>query len=251
MSTPLVSYKGYYTTLPVPSVIMEEWKRTLIAEQANILNALKTRIPNETTFKRIIAETSQKAWEAFINPEWVNADFIKLKRAIKISGAYNDWLSGVEECFKEGGYFSQRVESKASKFGKAKVTLGSVGLRYLYGRGIAVKAIGVLTGHIAVLNDIKSPDEFTGNVVSVFPPRVANFVRPQAVAIITQGLVLAGYAEDAGLPILRNEVLKATNDTLTNSVLKQVDTTKYSATLEVGYDATKDKIYVLSSATQV
>ena len=248
----VVEYKGYYTPLELPEQDFTEWKETLKGEVSRIYNALITRIPDETAFRSIIAESAYDVYKDFVNPNWEDADFIKLKYRIKLGGAYQDWKNGIDNAFSgESPYFPSRVESKADKFKKVRVTLGSVGLRYKYGRGIAVKAIGVISGWKAVAKDIKAPDEFTGSIVNVFLPGAARFVRPQAIAIITKGLVLASYAQDAGLTAERDSVITATNDVLTNTVLKQVDTSAYTVTLEIGFDTDANKLFVHSKAETV
>jgi len=248
----VVEYKGYYTYLDIPEQDWTEWKDTLKNECARIYNALKTRIPDEPTFIEKIAEASHEVWRDFVNPNWEDIDLIKIKHRVKLHKAYPAWSNGVDKAFNlETPYFPDRVEGKADKFKLVKVTLGSVGLRYRYGRGIAVKAIGVISNWKAVARDIKSPDEFTGTITNVFLPGAARFVRPQAVAIVTQGLVLASYAHDAGLTSERDAVINAINQKLANTVLKQVDTSTYSVTFEIGYDGTKNQLFVHSKAETV
>jgi len=247
----VVEYKGYYEVPELPTEVKEEWETTLKNEMARIYNGLLTRIPDETAFRSVIAESAYQTWQNFVNPSWEDVDFVKLKFQVKLAGAYNSWKSGIDAAFSGGSpYFPDRVTGKADKFLKAKYTLGAVGLRYKYGRGIAVKAIGVISGDFRVLKDIKSPDEFTGSIVNVFLPGAARFVRPQAIAIITRGLVLAQYAHEFGLTGLRDSVITATNSVLGNTVLKQIDTSTYpTVILEIGYDGDANKLYVHSSAS--
>ena len=248
----LVEYRGYYTPLDIPDQDFIEWKDTLKGETQRIYNALMTRIPDETAFKALIAESSHEVYKDFVNPNWEDVDFVLLKHRIKLGMAYPAWKSGVDNAFNgESPYFPSRVDQKAEKFKKVKYTIGSVGLRYRYGRGIAVKAIGVISGWKAVKRDIKAPDEFTGDVVNVFLPKAARFARPQAVAIITRGLVLAQYAHEAGEASLRDSVINTTNQTLQNTVLKQVDTSAYSVILEIGFDTGAGKLFVHSKAESV
>jgi len=247
-----VDYKGYYTILEIPEQDFTEWKETLKGEVNRIYNALMERIPDETTFKALIAESSHDVWKDFVSDTWEDKDFVLLKHKIKLLNAYPSWKTGIDNAFNgTAPYFPDRVDNKADKFKKVKYTLGAVGLRYKYGRGIAVKAIGVITGWKAVLKDIKSPDEFTGEVVNVFLPGAARFVRAQAIPIIARGLVLAQYAHEAGEAALRDSVISTTNNVLSNTVLKQVDSAAYTAVLEIGFDDTAGKLYVHSSATPV
>jgi len=248
----VVRYKGYYEPIEVHDLTFDRWKRNLKEEMEYIYSALTTRIPDESAFKKFIAETSQKMWEKFINPEWIDADLILLKRYAKIIDAYPSWSDGITKAFKDPGYFVNRVDGKADKFKRVRVTLGNVGTRFVYGRGIAVKAIGVISGWEPVLNDLKPTDEFEGTVVDVFLSGATKFVRPQAVAITTQGLVLAQYTLTAIGPGPKlDEVIGKVNTRLSNTVLKQVDTTKYSVDFHIGYDINKGKLFVESIATTV
>jgi len=245
----VVEYKGYYTPLDVPTQEFDEWKSTLIGERERIYNSLKTRIPDETVFKLLIAEPSHLVYKDFVNPNWEDKDFVLLKHRIKLATAYPAWKVGIDNAFDgEKPYFGDRVLQKAEKWLKARYTLGSTGIRYRYGVGIAVKAIGVISGWKAITKDIKAPDEFTGTVTNVFLPGVAKFVRPQAIAIITRGLVLAQYAHEAGEASLRDSIISATNTVLSNSVLKQVNTAAYVVTLEIGFDAGVGKLFARSKA---
>lgn len=248
----VVRYKGYYEPIEVHELTFDRWKRNLKDEMGYIYSALTTRIPDENAFKKFIAETSQKMWEKFVNPEWTDAYLILLKRYVKIMGAYPYWSDGITRAFKDPGYFADRVEEKADKFKRVRVTLGNVGTRFVYGRGIAVKAIGVISGWEPVLNDLKPTDEFEGTVVDVFLPGATKFVRPQAIAITTQGLVLAQYTLTAIGPDPKlEELIRNVNLRLASTVLRQVDTTKYSVSFHIGYDEAKGKLFVESIATTV
>jgi len=248
----VVEYKGYYTVPAMEPSVKEEWMQTLINEMNRIYNGLMTRIPDESAFKLVIAESSHEVWKDFVNPNWEDKDFVLLKHKIKLGTAYNSWKTGVDNAFSgDNPYFDDRVQSKADKFEKARYTLGSVGLRFKVGRGIAVKAIGVISGWKAVAKDIKAPDEFTGTITNVFLPGVARFVRPQAVAIVTRGLVLAQFAHEGGESALRDTVINKTNQVLQNSILKQVDTSQYNVVFEIGFDSGVGKLFVHSKAETV
>jgi len=251
-----VEYKGFYTIPTLPSEIPDEWEQTLKAEIQRIYNNLVARIANADDFKKYIANPAYESWQNFVNPDWEDVDFIKLKYKVKLGRAYNAWKAGIDSAFGQGdpeqAYFDERVTDKKSKFaGGIPYVLASVGYRAKLGRGIAVKAIGVISGMRKVKSDITGAETFTGDVVNVFLPGAARFVRPQAIAIITEGLVLAQYAHEAGDAPTRDAVISAVNSVLSNTVLKQVDTSAYTVTLEIGYDDVEGKLFAHSKAETV
>jgi len=265
----VAGYRGRYMVIPPSKEEVDEWESTLKNMQTRILNSLLTRVPDQNAFNAKIVEPAVTAWSNFVNPNWENVDFVKLKYQLKLKVAYPAWNKGVNEAFKEGGYFGDRVSGKKIKWLKARYVLGSTGLRYKLGRGIAVKAIGVISGMYRVLSDIRSSDEtvnittyneetgaeetvsvtiphddFEGSVVNVFLPGAARFVRPQAVALITQGLVYAGLADSFGMASERDSILNTINTYLANTVLKQVDTAAYDVKMGLKYLAGEGKIVV-------
>ena len=269
MSSPIVGYRGRYVVVPPTKEEIDEWESTLKNMQQRILNSLLTRIPDKNAFNAKIVEPAVMSWSNFMNPNWENYDFIKLKYQLKLKAAYPAWSKGVNDAFGTNGYFGDRVSSKKLKWLRAKYVLGSTGLRYKLGRGIAVKAIGVISGMYRVKSDIRTSedtinivtyneetgeeetesvtipkDDFSGQIVNVFLPGAARFVRPQAVALITQGLVYAGLADSFGLASERDSIIATINNYLANTVLKQVDTSQYDVKMGLKYLDSESKIVV-------
>ena len=246
----VASYKGLYVPYAeVPSDIMDEWEATLKGERTRILSALQAKIADETAFLNRIATPAYNAWQNFIDSEYPDADLIKLKMKIKLKGAYDAWSEGITNAFAEGGTFETNVTNKKAKFGKAKYTLGAVGVKYLNGWETAYKAIGMITGDNRVPVYFDADDTVSGSPVDVFPAGVGRFARAIGVPIIVQGLVIAQYAHENGLATERDAVITNVNNKLTNSVLKMVDTSAYpTVTLEIGYDTESDKLYAMSEA---
>ena len=269
-----VGYRGRMTALPIPQSDHDEWESTLKSMMSAIYNSLLTRIATSTEFLNKIATPSSEAWADFVNPNWEDADFIKLKQRVKLSIAYPSWKQGVENAFGEGGYFADRVTSKKMKFSMVKYTLGAVGLRYQYGRGIAVKAIGVISGMKRVKHDIRSTsaqptvsyydpqtgqvktepvtipaDEFQGNIINVFPTGVARFARSLTVPILTQGLVLAQLANEHDLTTERDNIISVVNSYLQNSVLKLVDTANHKVWFGLAVDEQNNIVVCVESST--
>ena len=241
----VVEYKGLLVVeSELPSHIMEEWKTTLKNEQSRIYNALLTKIPDETAFKSKIAEASSEVYGDFVNPSYLRAKIIKLKQKIKLGRAYNSWKNGVVACYGEGGYFADRVESKASKFALARYPISVVGSKPDLGWLCGYKAIGVITGDKRVARYMGPNDTLNGTITNAFDAAVAPFIRAFALPVIVQGLVIAQYAHEEGMTSERDSVI-----TDTNSILDKVEglaASGYTVTLEIGYDDTADKLYAHS-----
>ena len=93
----VLEYKGYYKPLDsLPSEILEEWETTLKNERERILSALMEKIPNADAFISKIAEPAYEGWSNFVNPDFPDVDFIKLKYRIKLKSAYPAWNSGIQ-----------------------------------------------------------------------------------------------------------------------------------------------------------
>ena len=128
-----VGYRGRYVIIPPSKDELDEWETTLKNAKDTIYNHLLARIPDETAFRTKIADPSNLVWSDFVNPDWENADFIKLKHKAKLYMAYPDWRRGIEGSFGAEGYFPDRVTGKRLKWLKARMTLGSTGIRYRIG----------------------------------------------------------------------------------------------------------------------
>ena len=242
----VLEYKGYYQPLDsVPDDVIAEWETTLKAERARILSALQEKISNATEFINKLANPAYQQWQNFINPEWADADFIKLKYQVKLKTAYGSWSTGIQNAFAEGGTFETNVTAKKDKLQKLRYVLGAVGLKHKIGWGPAYKAMAIVTGDHRISLYFGPDDSFTGNIVNAFPSNIVKFVRPVGIAILTQGLVIAQYAHEQGLASERDAVITAINSKLDNSVEKLIDTSAYSA-LDIGieYDSIADKLAV-------
>jgi len=248
----VAEYKGYYVPLDsVPDEIMTEWENTLKGERARILSALQEKIPNADAFLTKLANPAIEGWSGFVASDWEDRDLILMKYQVKLKGAYDEWNTGVQNAFAEGGTFETNVTNKKSKFQMARYPMGAVGIRYKIAWGPAYKAIGVISGDHRVKNYMGTNDTFTGSIVNVFLPGARKVARPTAIAKIVQGLVIAQYAHEAGLTSERDAIITTINTHLANSVLKMVDTSKYTVTLEIGFDDVAGKLYAYSKAESV
>ena len=235
----------------VPTELVSEWETTLKGERARILNALLEKIPNATAFINRLAVPASERWSAFINPEWPDRLMVLLKHGTKLKGAFASWSEGIQNAFKEGGVFETNVSAKKDKFQKARYTMGSVGIKYKTAWGPAYKAIGVISGDTRVTVYMGANDTFTGTVTNVFLLGATKYARAIAVPAITQGLVIAQYAHEAGLTTERSQVISVVNSKLANTVLKMVDTDRFDVQLKIDFDSVANKLYVYTKAETV
>ncbi|MEM2445927.1 MAG: hypothetical protein QW734_04655 [Candidatus Bathyarchaeia archaeon] len=243
------SYTGFYVPLDAtPSRIKDEWKDEMLGAREKILNALKTKIVDETSFKNKIATPSSNKWQLFVNPNYLDIDLIKIKQKVKLSGAYLSWKTGIESAFSETGAFPKNVTDKADKFDKVRFTLGAVGVKYLVGWRCAYKAMGAITGDVRILQYLDPNDSLSGDVYNYFPAGIAANVRALGIGIIVQGLIVAEYAHRAGLSSERDAVITAINAKLDDSVEK-LPASGNTVSVSIAYDSVADKLKVVATGS--
>jgi hypothetical protein len=221
VSAPVANFRyvGPITRRDLPARIVDEWENTLKGARTRILVSLARFLDPATGLTRYldqIAGASSDAWEAFINPNYPNADLIKMKQRVKLSSAYPSWSQNIQAALQEGGRFEQGVTANKSKFAtNVKPTIGAVGFKPDLSWGPATKAALVVTGDRRVTRYITSPEEFSGAPANMFPIS-GKFVRPQIISAITFGAVMGIYALDINATSLLNAALNYTNSILNN-----------------------------------
>ena len=244
-------YVGPISRRDLPARIVDEWETTLKNARTRILASLARFLDPVTGLTRYldqIADASSDAWEAFINPDYPNANLIKMKQRVKLAAAYPSWKSNIQAALQEGGRFEQGVTANKSKFDtNVKPTIGAVGFKPDLGWGPATKTALIVTGDRRAIRYIASPEEFSGAPANMFPTS-ARFVRPQIVSSIVFGAVLGIYALDIGSADLRDAALNYTNSIL-NDVKRMAKTCAEggSFTLELRYD-TERGLHVIAQA---
>jgi hypothetical protein len=244
-------YVGPITRKDLPARIVDEWETMLKTARARILASLGRFLDPSTGLARFldqIADASSDAWEAFINPDYPNADLIKMKQRVKLAAAYPSWSQNIQAALQPNGRFEQGVTANKSKFANnVKGTIGAVGFKPDLGWGPAVKAALIVTGDMRVVRYISSPEEFSGAPYNMFPTS-ARFVRPQIISAITFGSVLGLYALDINSADLRNAALNYTNSVLSD-VKKMAKTCASGGSfiIELRYDTTKG-LHVVAQA---
>ncbi|RLE48632.1 MAG: hypothetical protein DRJ18_01580 [Candidatus Methanomethylicota archaeon] len=244
-------------TLPddLPTEVLNEWKETLKAEQSRIYANLQTKIPNEIAFQDRIADASSDEFENFLQSvggRW-NADVIKLKQRVKLARAYNDWKTGIDNAFGEGGYFPDRVEQKANKFKLMRYVLGAVGYRADPSDPFGVwnpVVMGVLLmrGDTRPLRYLDANDSFSGTLESVFDAVKGRLITPSIIAHGVYACVMAKFADEGNQTAIRDQILTDANsiiDELVNLALDETHKgTGYDVTYVLEWDDTADNVKV-------
>lgn len=234
-------------TLPadLPSGVLDEWKSTLIAETARIYANLQAKIPNQSAFQDRIADASSDEFEQFLQSvggKW-NKDVITMKQRVKLARQYNAWKAGIDAAFGTGGYFADRVNTKAEKFRLARYVLGAVGFKPStsdpYGVwNPVVMGVLLLAGDMRCSRYFDANDSFSGTLHAVVKQPHGNLVRPSIIAEGVFACVMAKFADEGGLTTVRNAVLSNANATIDDLINVALDNTHKGN----GYDVT----YVLS-----
>jgi hypothetical protein len=236
-------YVGPITRRDLPTRIVNEWEATLKGARERILTSLARFLDPSTGLAKYldqIADASSDAWEAFINPDYPNADLIKMKQRVKLAAAYSSWSQNIQAALQPDGRFEQGVTANKGKFANnVKPTIGAVGFKPDLGWGPATKAALIVTGDRRVVRYITSPEEFSGAPHNMFPTS-ARFVRPQIISAIVFGSVLGLYALDINASALLNASLNYTNSVL-NDVKRMAKTCASggSFVIELRHDATR------------
>jgi hypothetical protein len=244
-------YIGPITRKDLPARIVDEWEATLKGARERILASLARFLDPTTGLARYldqIADASSDAWEAFINPDYPNADLIKMKQRVKLAAAYPSWAQNIQSALQPDGRFEQGVTANKGKFANnVRPTIGAVGFKPDLGWGPAAKAALIVTGDRRVVRYIASPDEFFGAPANMFPTS-ARFVRPQIISAITFGSVLGLYALDINSTELRDAALSYANNIL-NDVKKMAKTCASGGTfvIELRHDTTRG-LHVIAEA---
>ena len=214
----------------VPSHIIDEWETTLKNMQASIYNNLMQKIPSEEAFKTRIAAASSDAWEVFVNPNYKNANVIKMKQRIKLAKAWGSWNAGVKNAYDgDSPYFADRVTQKKDKYQLARYTIAFVGSKPDKFWGPAPKAILLLTGDLRASRYITANETLSGSPQNAILPEYANYVRPMVISKVVFAGVMVYFAQEAGLADLRDNVIRSANQELEKIVNAFLDTSKYVA----------------------
>jgi hypothetical protein len=248
-TTPVLIFE--YLSAPIdrralPARIVDEWANTLILARERIIASLSRFLdPNvgQANFLNQIADASSDAWEAFVNPNWVGAELIKLKQRIKLAGAYPSWKANITDAYTNANItyagktitkFEYGVLSNKGKFEKnVTVTIGGVGFKP-EGWGPVAKLALLLLGDLRVPRYITANEQLTlgsGWPDSAFKT-IGRPVIPSVISTYVQGIVYLIYLKESGYDsTIRADVIKTFNDRLAK--IAGLADKGYSVTLEL------------------
>jgi len=212
----------------VPKETHDEWVNTLAMEQSHIGTNLLNKIPDEPTFKALIADMSSDRWEGFVNPDWPLAELITIKQRVKLARAYASWRTGVLDAFFDG-YFAARVRSKRDKWLLARYTISLVGLQHdpdIRWRA-GTKAVKFFVGDTRILRYMDSNlDTYTGSPTYVVKDAFGKFFQALTIGQLVYGYVMAKFADEAGLDSVRDNIINTINSNMDTILSCALDTSK-------------------------
>lgn len=234
----------------IADAILNEWESTLKAERARILDALQTKIPNEAAFKDRIADASSDQYEAFLasTGAYWDRDWIVMKQRVKLAAKYNAWLTGIANAFAEGGTFETNVTAKKDKFKELRRVIGAVGHKALGTWNPVTMAVLLLRGDTRPFRYFDANDSFSGTHEPALDPTKGRYVTPSMIAQGVQGVVLAVYAEEAGLTSLRDSILTTASNTL-QALADFAKISGYTVALNLSWNAGVGNVRVTAELT--
>jgi len=219
----------------IPTETFDEWTNTLVGEMSRIGANLLAKIPDEPTFKDLIADASSDAWEAFVNPAWPKADMIKVKQRVKLVRRYTDWDTGVKATFLPDGYFDDRVISKKDKWLLARYTISVVGLQHnpviMWRAG--TKGVKFFVGDKRIVRYMDPALDVVaaGEPTYVVKDAYGKFFQALTIGKLVYGYIMAKFADEGGLADTRDTVISTLNTEMDDILTGALDTTKANPAL--------------------
>jgi len=217
-----------------PSDVVDKWATVLKSLTSTILNRIKAKIPDAPSYEDKLAEPSYLKYGDFVNPDWPNASWIKMKQRVKVLAGANRYITGVEKAFSpdpETGVvpFEAAIEDKKDKIKGGIYTLSVVGTRY--GDDDVIPAIvramtGDKRGELILTR--KGIGGTITTLTDLFPADIVAVVRPSLIALLVEGGVLLAYAGKYGLSDEYNDIMSSINGAL-DKIFSLIDTTKYAS----------------------
>ena len=227
----------------IPAETHDEWTTTLTNEKSRIGTNLLNKIPDEPTFQNLIADPSSYAWANFVNPDWPNADIVKVKQKVKLYRAYGSWDTGVRAAYVDG-YFVERVLAKKDKWLLARYPISIVGIRHdpnIKWRA-GTKAVKFFVGDYRITKYMDPAlDTYSGDPTNVVKDAYGKFFQPLVLGKLVYGYTLAKYADEIGMGSTRDSVISAVNadlDEILSCALNSAKADPAKSYLHLSFDGT-------------
>ena len=236
--------------------IKDEWKSILSGRNDMIIHRIRTRLGDGSQidvaqYVEELANPATAGWQAFVNgSQHPSAVIGKLKHEIRVKGGAYKYKENVENAFRVDpgtgkSYFQEQVEKayETNRINRIIAGLGVVGARYLEKTAVPA-VIGAISGDgrylylleqgkVSAVKDsaivVKKYNPDTGaweagtwadvkNLVPVFEPHKAKYVRPFVMGALVERATLAfALANMKAMQIIDADQMK--------NYLKQVNTT--------------------------
>jgi len=182
--------------------ITTDWHDSLKRKREKILENLITRIPDEATYKKVIADVGYSRIIKVFNPNYPKYKRILRKYRSKTYKGADDWLKNVPEAFKAGGRFEEGIYTNLEKYKENMALIW----RFVGDKdkicGPVPKTILALAGKAKALeNVLLDIDTVSGTPVPVFKPEHESRELPIIDNILIEALNVILLSREAGLDI--------------------------------------------------
>ena len=237
------------TELPSGMVdtIGTDWHDSIKRKREKIITNLKTRIPDEDTYKKVIADAGYSRIIEVFNPNFPKYRRLLRKYRAKTYRGADDYLKNREEAFKEGGRFEEGVYRNLTKY-KENMTLI---WRFVGDKdkvfGCVPKTIMALAGKKKALeNVLLDIDTVSGEPVPVFKPEHESRTLPAIENAMVEGLNVILLSREAGLDIdaLISDYNAILDAYVKNTAFVRDNIDTANTFVHLGYDSATGRIVV-------
>jgi len=231
-----------------PQSILDEWERTIKAERERIYRNLKAKLSDEEAYIDLLVMGAVEGYEPFVNPEYPDAEFIKLRRRAFMPKTYSTWRTAIEKALGPGGYFDLMVELKKNKLKWLRLTLSVVG--YKPDSGVRLRAgakAPLMFEHFPnwKWHMLEGIDEVEGVPECLTKREYRRFYLTLVIPLLVQFLVLGMYAKMGGYHDISKSLCDKVNRHLyeiTRTVLDSEKTIPETAGIVAVYGEEEDRV---------
>lgn len=218
----------------IPQQIKDEWEATLLAERDRIYESLTSKISNSTQYQDRVADASSDQYEVFLSAvgSGYDKDTILAKQRIKLAASYTSWNDGIVNAFRDSGQvpagndvFRTNVTAKKAKISNLRRVLAVVGDKPRTFWGAGSKAVLFANGDTRPSRYVIAGETLVGTPHNVFHANFGRQPRATLLGELARGVILAKYADEAGLTTLRDALITTYNARLATMVDAMLDAT--------------------------